>query len=307
MTTTLAGENSFSLSQELRKLVAEFVAEQGDLGLERIDCEDAEFSKIQEALTSLPFLTTKKLVVLRAPSKNKQFVEAAEQIFGAVPETTEVIIVETKLDKRQSYYKFLKSKTNFRAFEEVDAQNMAEWLSATAKERGGSLSANDARYLTERIGAKQQLLSNELEKLLLYEPKVTRQTIDLLTDETPQSTVFQLLEAAFAGNSKLAMRLYTEQRALKVEPQQIIAMIVWQLHVVAILKVADERSVDEIAGDSRINPYVIRKSQTIARNLTLAQLKSLISDLLSIDVRSKSVSIDLDEALQHYLLSLSLA
>lgn len=305
MTITLSGENSFGWQRELRALSDAFIADNSDLGLERIDGEEASIDQIRESLTGLPFLVNKKLIILRTPSKNKQFAEQAEQLLSEVPETTDVIVIEPKLDKRLSYYKFLKSKTDFREFPELDQHGLANWLVITAKEQGGSLSNVDARYLVERVGANQQLLNNELDKLMLYDKKVTRQAIDLLTEPTPQSTIFQLLEVAFAGQAQRTQELYKEQRALKVEPPQIIAMLAWQLHVLAIIKTAGERSIDGIAKEARLNPFVLRKSQAIARSLSLGQLKTLINDLLSIDARSKRSNLDSDEALQLYLLKLS--
>ncbi len=301
----LNGENGFGLGLALRQLIDAFVAEHGDLALERIDAEEVDFARIRESLTSLPFLSSKKMVILRSPSKQKEFVEKFEQLLAEIPETTEVIIVETKLDKRLSYFKYLKSKTDFRDFPDLDQNGLVSWLNTAAKERGGLISSVDARYLIERVGPNQQLLSNELDKLLLYDAKVTHQTIDLLTEPNPQSTIFQLLEAAFAGNTKQAMKLYKEQRALKVEPQQIIAMLAWQLHVLAIIKTAGERGADEIAREAKLNPFVVRKSQGIARNLSQAELKSQVSDLLSIDTKTKRTSIDPDEALQNYLMQLA--
>ncbi len=305
MIRTLSGENSFGLQLELRAITDVFVAEQGDLALERIDGQEASFERIQEAVTSLPFLASKKLVVLRAPSANKQFVEKFETVLADIPETTDLIIVEPKLDKRLSYYKFLKKQTDFTDFPPMDSNSLARWLVDAAKQGGGSISIGDAHYLVERVGLSQQLVSTDLEKLLIYDPRVTRKTIDLLTEATPQSTIFQLLESAFAGDSHAALRLYAEQRALKVEPQQIIAMLSWQLHVLAIIKAAGSRDADTIARDAKLNPYVVRKSQGIARKITIAELKKLVSDLLSIDSRSKRTALDLDEALQHYLLKLS--
>jgi DNA polymerase III subunit delta len=241
MIITLTGSSGFGLAGELRRLVGTFVGEHGELALERLDGQEADFARIREALTALPFLSARKIVVLRAPGTNKQFAEAFEQLCGEIPETTDVILVEPKLDKRLSYYKSLKKLTDFREMNELDPSGLARWLAGTAKARGGTLNPADARYLVERAGANQQLLSNELEKLLLYDPNISRQTIDLLTDETPQSTIFQLLEAAFAGHRRQAMKLYSEQRALKVEPPQIIAMLAWQLHVLAVIKTAGDR------------------------------------------------------------------
>ena len=306
MIRVLAGTNAFGLQHDLQKLVDAFVAKEGELALERVDGEEASYERIQEALTSLPFLASKKLVVLRAPSAQKKFVEEAEKLLADLPDTNDVIIIEPKLDKRLAYYKFLKKTTDFTDYTEPDENGLAAWLQRLAKERGGTISSNDARYLTERVGANQQLLFNELEKLLIHDPAVTRQAIDLLTEATPQSTIFQLLEAAFGGNSKLALQLYAEQRALKVEPQQIIAMLAWQLHILAVVKTAGDRSAETVAKDAKLSPYVVRKSQTIARRLSPGQLKSLVSHLLDIDRRSKRSALDLDEALQHYLLTLAI-
>jgi DNA polymerase-3 subunit delta len=305
MIMTLTGENGYALQAELRRLVAEFLAEHGDLALERLDGQEVSYDRLSEALTSLPFLSARKLMVLRAPSTNKKFTEQIEQLLDELPETTDVILVEPKLDKRLTYYKFLKKKTDFREFPPLDQNGLANWLTQTAKEQQGTLTSADARYLVERVGTDQQLLGNELEKLLLYDPTITRQTIDLLTDPTPQSTIFQLLEAAFAGHTKRALDLYAEQRALKVEPQQIIAMLAWQLHVLAILKTAGDRPLDDIAREAKLNPYVLRRSQSVARNLSLTELKNLIANLLKIDTQTKRTSLDPDEALQHYLLTLA--
>jgi DNA polymerase III delta subunit len=306
MVITLTGINSFLLKAELNRLVGEFVAEHGDFGLERLDWEEAAYDRISESVQSLPFLAGKKLVVLKNGGANKQFAENIEHILESMNETTDLILVEPKLDKRLSYYKTLKKKTDFKEFNELDGQGLANWLVRAVREQGGELKPADARYLLERVGANQQLLSNELDKLLNYQAKITRETIDLLTELTPQSTIFELLDAAFTGNTKRALTLYAEQRALKVEPQQIIAMLGWQLHVLAVIKTAGDRNADEIARESKINPYVIRKSQSIARKLTLPELKKLVHDALTLDVRLKSESIDADEALQHYLLTVAL-
>jgi DNA polymerase-3 subunit delta len=296
MIITLTGENSFSLQRALRKQIDDFVFRNGTFALERIDGQEASYERMQEALTSLPFLSSNKMVVLRTPSAQKKFTEEAEHLLKEVPETTDVLVVEPKLDKRLSYYKFLKKETDLQEYGELDEFGLRRWLVETAKEQDGLISLSDAGYLIERVGPKQQVLNSELDKLLLYDSNITRQTIDLLTEATPQSTIFQLLEAAFAGNAKKTLQLYEEQRALKVEVPQIIAMLAWQLHVLAIVKTAGERSSEQIAKEARLNPFVVSKSQSIARQLSITELKRLVIDLASIDTRSKRTSLDTDEA-----------
>jgi DNA polymerase-3 subunit delta len=304
MIVTLTGPNDFARTQELKKLVGEFVAEHTDMALERLDGEETDAARMQEAVQSLPFLTVRKLVLLREPGKQKAWAERITNILKEVAETTDLIIVEPKLDKRLSYYKTLKKETEFKEFSELDGQGLARWAGDYAKGQGGTLGTTEARLLVDRLGPNQQLLQQELDKLLTYDPQISKASIELLTELMPQSTVFELLDAAFAGRTKRALELYKEQRALKVEPQAIIAMLAWQLHVLAVVKTAGQHSADEIAREAKLNPFVVRKSQGLARNLTLEQLKRLVAELLDIDSKLKSVSIDADEALRLYLLKI---
>lgn len=305
MIRTITGVNSFMLTSRLHDLVTAFIHEHTDMGLERFDGEEAPYDRMRESLESMPFLASKKLVVIRNASANKQFVENAEKLLDNVPETTDVIIVEPKLDKRSSYYKYLHKNTEYMECNEPDEQSLVRWLVDTAKAEGATLSASDARYLMERVGVNQRLLSGEVAKLVHYDPNITRKTIDLLVEATPQSTIFELLGAAFAGNTKKAMHLYDEQRAARVEPQQIIAMVAWQLHVLALVKAAGTRDPAAVAKEAKLNPFVVRKSSTIANRLSAGRLKELVGEALRLDIRMKSERIDADEALRLYLLQLS--
>lgn len=305
MITTLTGSNIFALNAELSRLVSDFVKNYGNLAVERFDGEETEFAKIRESLEGITFLSTNKLVILRTPSANKVFVEHAEALLGNVPDTTEAIIVEPKLDKRLAYYKFLKKNTDFKEYTDLDERALSRWVAEEVKKQGGTITQTDAQYLIDRVGAGQQLLANELDKLLAYDKAVTRKTIELLTEPAPQSTIFELLDAAFAGNADKALRIYREQRDLKVEPQQIIAMLAWQLHILAVIKTAGDRSLDDISRAAKLNPFVIRKSQSIATKMTIAKLKDLVQRALELDVRLKSETIDAGDAIQHFLLSIS--
>ncbi len=305
MVTTLSGGNSYALQSELQKLVSEFVATHSDIAVERLEGKEADFDRIRESLQSTPFLASRKLVVLRNPSDNKIFVNQAEQLLKELPESTDVILVEPILDKRLSYYKLLKKATIFHEFTEPDQSGLERWLNETIQKGGGSINPSEARFLVERVGINQQRLAHELDKLLLYDPKITHDTIMLLTDPTPQSTIFDLLDTAFNGNSKRTLELYRDQREQKVDMSQIIAMLTWQLRIIALIKTAAGRTFENIIKEAKLNPYTVRKSQTAASRITFDQLKKLITDLLLIDMRSKRENIDLDEALQLFLLNIA--
>jgi DNA polymerase-3 subunit delta len=304
MVIVLSGSNDFSRKAELDKLVSTFVAQYGDFGMEKIEAGNVEFGRIIESVSSLPFLAERRMIILLDASQNKVLAETIEQLLNAVAETTDLVIDERKFDKRMSLYKTLKKRTDFKEFNELDERGLAAWLVSEARSRGGELKQSDAVYLVQRAGLNQMGLSNELDKLITYEPKIERKNIDLLIEPLPQSSVFDLLDAAFAGDRKRAMELYQEQRKQQVEPQAIMGMLAWQLHILAVVKFNEKTPVDELARAAKINPYVVRKTQNLTHHLTQAEVRDLISRALELDVRLKSENIDADDAVQHFLLTI---
>lgn len=302
MIVTLSGSNNFGLQERLHEVKRVFVAEHGDFALEQLDGSETTYERMTEAIQSLPFLTDKKLVILFGPGNEKSFNENIETVLKNVPEQTDLFLVEPKLDKRTAYYKYLKKHTEFEEFSELDERTLAVWAVSHAKDQGSALNIADAKYLVERVGVSQSRIANELTKLLLEGGAVTRHAIDDLVERTPQSKIFDLLDAAFAGHASKAIALYEEQRTQRVEPQEILAMIGWQLRQVALAKTVGRH---DLVREGKVSPYSANKAKTIASRITLERLKTLIHDVTVLDARSKRVSLDLDEALQNYLLQLA--
>lgn len=304
MIVTITGSNFYLMRRRLGELTEKFVKQHGELALERIDAETAEPSTILEAIQSLPFLANRKLVLLRGLGANKTASGQVEQYIDAAGDSCDVIFYEPLPDKRTGYFKVLKSKSQLEEFDELDQRGLAAWLAEQAKKQGGQLSLGDANYLVERVGASQELLASELEKLLIYDAEISRESIDLLTVKTPQSKVFDLLDAAFGGNKKRALELYAEQRAQKVEPQFIMGMIAWQLELIALAHLGRGKTAIQIAKDAGVSPYPVQKAQRLADKLDRQKLTEMINTAAEFDYKSKTVTFDLDEALKTYIVTL---
>ncbi|OGL34535.1 DNA polymerase III subunit delta [Candidatus Saccharibacteria bacterium RIFCSPHIGHO2_12_FULL_47_16b] len=304
MVISLVGTNSFSLKKRLDELVDSFVKKHGDLALERFDGEEDETQAIADAISNLPFLAKRKMVVVRNGNINKDFADRIEQIISSTPEWCGLVLYEPQIDRRTNYFKVLKSQTEYKEFNELDVHGLAKWLVEQAKKDSGELSFADANYLVQRLGTNQTLLYNELQKLLTYNRKITRQTIDELTEATPQSRIFELLNAAFSDQKQKALRLYGEQRAQKVEPQEVLAMIVWQLRLIALAKYAGQKSPAQISKDSGASEYPLKSAKTLAERVTEEKLQQLVDYILELDLKAKTTSLDLDEALKTYIVTI---
>lgn len=305
MISTLTGPNTFLMQQELQTRITAFKDQYGDFGLESFNAAETPFENIRQAVQSVPFLSSARMVIVYDPSTNKELVEQVESFIADIPKDVLVLLVEQKIDKRSVLYKTLKKKSELIEFAQLEEQSQASWVEEVVRQNGGTISKKDSLFLVQRAGFDQLRIKNELDKLQSYSPHITKETIELLVEPSPQGNVFNLLDAAFAGRAGLTMRLYDEQRSQKVEPQAILAMMGWQLHILALVKTAVDRPPELIAKEAKLNPFVVRKSLAIANNRSLTELKQLIDDAVQLDIQLKTKPINADEALKNLLLNIS--
>ena len=302
MIKTFTGKNSYGLSAELKTLTSTYFAEAGDFAVERIDAGDVEADSILQTVQSLPFLSPKKLVIISNIQNNSVVLDRIDELVERTADGVEVVIVDPTPDKRKTYFKQLQKLTDVQIFAEKQPQDLVGWALETAKGFGSELTPADANYLIDRITANQQLLFVEIEKLSLYSTKIDRKSIDLLTEQSMQSNIFSLLDSAFSGDSAKAIELYREQRAQRIDPHYILAMLVWQLQAIALAVHANPQTESALisAGQS---PFTAKKSISIAKRITKQKFKKMVVDLSELDAQIKTNS-DADAGIELYLLNI---
>ncbi len=302
---TLTGVNAYLVDKDLASLKAKLGPE-SDLGTTRIIGLETSLEDVTLELNSYSLFSKLRLIIIYGGSKIKGFDEYIQSSDFDLPASTILVLVEPSLDKRKGYFKFLQKNTDFRQFNKLSQLELVKWISSYVIKNDGDISTSDAGYLVERLGDDQLLLAQELDKLILYSKNINRKSIDELTEQSPSSTIFELLDAAFSLNPKKALRIYNEQRLLKVEPEQILAMLSWQLNTLAIYLSSKKLTSSQILSKSGLSPYTINRARQVATNLTLSNLKSFVRELANLDLASKTVNLDLDEGLKNFIASLSI-
>jgi len=303
MIIAFIGENGFAREQSAKEFIAGFVSINGSTAVDKFIGESADISQIIDAISTSPFLSPRRLVEIRDLSKNKLLAEHFEEIIKNVADTTELVLIEDHIDGRSKFLTELKKFSEVREFANLEGEALTTWVVDQVQLMGGNISHETSEVLIDRVGTNHQLLANELKKLVLYQPKITNMTVQLLTVYSPQSSIFAMLDAAFTGDVSKALKLYTEQRAQGMEPQAILGMITWQLHSLAIVKSAGTLPVPEIASKSKISPFVIRKNLSNAKYISEQKLVSLIKQAITIDQKMKSIRINPDDAVQSLIIA----
>ena len=302
-TIVFMGENSLEKEAAANEFINNFIATHGSMAVDKFAGEELETSILSNAITTIPFLSERRLVVVRNLGTNKLLAESIETIIGNIADTTDLVIIESKIDKRSKYLATIKKMTDVREFAALDGEKLVEFAIDKAKNLKVNISRSDAAYLIDRVGQNQQLVASELEKLSLYDFVITRQNIDLLTTISPTSSIFNLIDSAFSGDISRAIELYDEQRVQGFEPLNILGMLGWQLHILALVKSAGNKSAADIASEAKLSPFIVRKTQTIIKRISYAKLQVLIKQTINIDKQLKTSTIDADLAIKNLLIA----
>lgn len=291
MILTLTGENTYAATQAERQVIGAFAAKHGANGIERIDAEELDAARLPDLFQGVTLFAPVRLVVLKNISANKHIQEALTEVLSAVSPDTTVIIADPHLDKRTKLYKFLKANTNFQEFAALDEHKLTAWVQQRVAEAGATITKADAQFLVQRTGHDQWRLHNEIDKLVSYQDGINRHIIESLVEPSPEGNAFELLDAALAGQQQKVTTLVT---ALKTEedPYKLFGLLASQVHALAVVAAAGGKSPDIIAKEAGLHPFVVRKTQPLARRLGLAHVQQLAKDVADCDWHLKSTGAD---------------
>lgn len=292
------GDNGHAREQAATEFVNGFISVHGTIAIDKFAAEELELSTLIDAVSSVPFLSERRLVIVRDFSTNKPLADQLDSIAQAVADQVDLVIIEGHVDGRSKYLVALKNLAEVRDFTHLEGEELIDWVVNQTGSLGGTIDRQVAQQLLDRVGTNQQLLANELAKLALFDPHITSQTVNELTTYMPQSSIFAMLDAAFSGRIAEALTLYKEQREQGMEPQAIMGMVVWQLHALAVVKAAGSMPANDIAAQAKMSPFVVRKNQTNARRLSDQKLVVLLEQAIKTDRMMKTTRVDSDAAVQ---------
>lgn len=304
MVYTLTGSNSFELRAYLSQLKSDFTSKYGEDGIERYSGEQLTPEIIANALGGVSLFSPNRMVVINGLVDAKEVIELLLNQLRSVSDEVTVVLIDSNLDKRTSLYKTLQKETEFKEFTQLGESDLIGWIQSEVSKNSGEITLKAARLLYEYCGPDQMRLSNEIQKLLSYDSKITEDSIELLVEKNPRDTIFELLELAMSGQREKAVDKLMALEGAKEDPFQIASMLVWQTHILAVVQTANVSSEAELAKIHKINPYVISKTKRLTSRISTARLRLIVDAIAKLDLSLKSNSYDPWRALEQTLFSL---
>lgn len=287
MITVLTGENSYDIAQALDAIAAAFSGTP-----ERVDGESLTLADLPDLLMGATLFSPTRLVIIKDLSSNSAVWNELGDWLGRVSDDIQLVLVDTKLDKRTKTYKQLKAAADVREFapwKDGDLATAQRWVTGEATARQVALDNAAVRALVDQVGADQWQLHYALEKLAVLDtvtPNVIRQVID----RTPHDNVFALLDLAIKGK-RADVRAMLTNLEKSDEAYRLFGLLATQVTQLAAVAVSN-RPGPELAQALGVHPYAVSKLQATAERLGRSGARRLVRVFAEADHQLKTSSGD---------------
>jgi DNA polymerase-3 subunit delta len=317
----LHGEDELKIAQT----IAELKAKLGDpvmaeLNTIRLDARTASFDELVTATSAMPFMASRRLVVVSHPlarysaqAEREKFIRLLESI----PRTTALILVENRplTDEQTSkkggtnwlekWAREAGERVYLRLFTAPKGQALVGWINQRARELGGQFSPEASALLGSIVGDDLRVADQEVRKLLTYvnfERQVEEEDVLQATPFASEGDIFALFDSLGNQNGQQAFRMFHRLLAGE-DAKNIFYRLVNQFRTLLLAREILENGGDEIQirEQLKIHPYAAQKIYAQANRFELATLELAYRRLLEIDVAEKSGEMDADLNLDAFI------
>ncbi len=288
----LCGDENYLKNNYKKTLIKAMTGDDG-MNTRVFTKDDIDEGAFVDAVQTLPFLADRRLVVCEDTGWFKKTSERALKAFESMPETTHIIFVESEIDKRSRMYKKIKDRGAVYEMNHPDSAYLSEFALGRIAREDKKIRTRDMEYFLAHIGNDMYNVINEIDKLVSYvgvREIIDREDIDVVTSKQIDDDIFEMVRLAAIGDVQKALRMYEELLSLKEAPIKILILIERQfaqmLEVVAKRNRGD--SIDSIAKDMGLAPFIARKLAEQARIFDVKTLKEKLQYALDIDKYIKS-------------------
>jgi len=228
------GEDGFMIEKAVRDLVDDLIEEESrPFDLEILYADEADPDEVTAAANRLPFMSGKRVVVLKRMEKwTAARIQALTEgyVTDPAPDTCLILCYAAKPDRRKKYIKILEQEAGqSRSFTPTGDRQLVSWVENYFRQRGMDLEPGAAGTVVDFLGADLYRLKAELQKVELFHagrtgPITVSQVEDLLERVTVQPA-WDLSPLLGRGEKEAALRLLVRLLESGEEPIPLLGIL----------------------------------------------------------------------------------
>jgi DNA polymerase III subunit delta len=306
------GEEEF-LIQEAVDLIVKRVVDPGtrDFNFNVLHCRDMPASEIVALAQTLPFMSEKRLVIVKGIDEFKaaDIEEITPYLRDPSPSTCLVMVSnQERYDKKPVIIAVEARGVVTRFFPLLDRE-IISWIEGWARGRGLSLQRDAAQYLWQAVGNDLRKIKNELEKVEIYlkeRKTITLDDVRSVTGNFREYSSFDLAAALGQKNREKAFLILSRLIQEGEQPVGLLGGIAWNFRRLMHAKAMEAAGVgyEDIKRKLRVIFHQSASFREQMQSFSMEELRTAFQIFLSADKALKSSTINSRLVLERMILRL---
>lgn len=291
------GEERFFIQEVLKVLKQSYLRnDPSGSGIETLPARNVTPEQIVESANTASFFSGKLLIVEDIPYFQEGQGDTLEPFYSYLANPnpgTCLIFLAQSVNRGRKFYKAIEQAGVILEFGAPKRlQDWQAWLEGELKVRGKTMRPEVKTLFLEWAGHQVGVLSQELDKLVLYvgDREIIRaEDVKEIVPQTVEATVFELLDAVAARSSAVALQKL-HQVLREEHPLKVLTLLVRQVRLLLGASAMREqgRVLEEAPRLLGIKPYEAQKIWQKSTKLTWDQLSWALKECLDTEVGIKT-------------------
>ena len=198
--------------------------------------------------------------------------------------------------KKETFALLAKQKYS-EEFSYLERTQLKHWLARALAAGRKKITIEAADFMVQQVGSDLWQMQNEADKLIAApEKEITLELVKKFVLPSPEEEIWPLVDALAIKNKSAALKLLRDQLDLGHELLSVFGMLVRQYRILLMVRdTLDHRGPVpsfSLAQELKLHPFVCQKALRQVKNYTLAELKDIYQQLLNIDIKIKTTSVN---------------
>lgn len=280
------GDNLYAIREERRKWVKHFVAKHNMENLQCVEGEDLVFRTFLDEVSVAPFIADKRLVIMDGvpPWTGAE----VERLLSHIHPQVVLLVIAPKIDRRGGAARVLLKAAQCQTFSAIRGSKLHAWIDELARSCGVAMSRDARDLLLDRIGLDQEMLFQEVQKLILYctGREITVRDVDDVIVPSREWVIWHLTDVMARGELKEAIGYAHKLLVGGHDPFKLWNILLNMLRQLAIIAAAVAEGcvrARDIAAAHKIHPLAVQSLLPLAQRIDLREMQRIIDRVVEMD------------------------
>ncbi|MBU1006248.1 MAG: DNA polymerase III subunit delta [Candidatus Omnitrophica bacterium] len=250
--------------------------------------KDLDFRGMMDNLNTVPFLSKKRLVVLKDADSLLAAFKESVLLYLQNPKASSIFVIGSPAPKIKEGFLLKASKlAHLVYYNRLYGSGLDAWITNKAGASGKKIAIDAINAIKEALPNDLMVLSSSMDSIILYtgaRDLITKRDVENIAGSSPSHTAFDLMGSIVKRDAGKALKIFSSLKRDKKKETELLGLLAWNarmlLRIKEFLKI---KGTGEMRKDLGLSPRMFDQMIRYATAFKKVQVLTLLDEIIRAD------------------------